>query len=106
MFMAHTFKKEINKFYEIDGPLLGYEFYGDNPDISGFPFKPVITYEKGFARNQMTFKFDKLVISAIPLPAQPLDIKINNLSIQNTPTGQLYEIDEVLGIQFTFGKNA
>lgn len=93
-YLAHELNKGIDKFYNIDGPLLGYEFYGDKPTLSGFPYKPTLTYKKGLARDNIKIQFENLQITAIPLPNQPLDINIDRLSIQDDTTQKIYEIDE------------
>ena len=94
-YIGLNFTKEINQFYETEGAKQGYKFYGDKPALSGFPLKPIITYNKGFSKNEIHIQFEKLEITAIPFPAQPLDIKIKTLAIQDSPAGQLYEIDEI-----------
>lgn len=94
-FIAQKLKEGVNQFYEIDGVAQGYKFHGDKPALSGFPFKPVMTYTKGFSKDDLNVQFEKLTVSAFPFPYQPLYIKIDELSIHPEPRGQLYEINEL-----------
>ena len=94
-FMAQKLKEGVNQFYEVDGIAQGYKFYGKKPALSGFPFKPVITYNKGFSKDNLNVQFEELTITAIPLPKQPLNIKIIQPSIQTSDTGQVYEANEI-----------
>lgn len=92
--MAKKLNSEIDQFFDVDGPLMGYELYGDKPLLSGFPFKPVITYQKGLANDDVKIQFEEIKISGFPLPSFPLDITIDQLAFQDTYQGQIYEADE------------
>ncbi len=92
--MARALNEEIDQFYNIDGPSMGYQFYGNKPALSGFPFKPVITYQKGLKNGDLKIQFNELKISAFPLPSRPLKVTIDKISIQNKYDGKLYEADE------------
>jgi len=94
-YIAKELNNGIHQFYETDGPLLGYQFYGDKPKLSGFPFKPVVTYKKGFAKDGVNFEFDTIKIKAYPLPTQPLSANIKNLSIQVAKSKRRYDMDQL-----------
>ncbi len=49
------------------------EFYDANPEISGFPFKPVITYKKGLSYNGVKILFPELVVTGYPFPFQDIE---------------------------------
>lgn len=94
LYMAQTINAEVNQFYDIDGPESGYEFYGDKPKLSGFPFTPVLSYDKGFSHGDTSIKFDTLTIETFPIFSRLVTLTINDIAIQSTSTQQLFEIDE------------
>ena len=95
LYMGFEIKKSVTQFYDVDAKQAGYSLRGDKPSLSGFPFKPVITYKKGFSNDVSKISFDTLIITALPFPNQPLNISINNVAIQNVGQSQIYEIDKV-----------
>jgi len=95
LYMASEINKSIDQFYDIDAPQAGYNLYGDKPKTSGFPFKPIITYKKGFTDGIVNITFDKLTITSLPISNQTLDLEIDTLAVQDKNTGQFYEIDNI-----------
>lgn len=95
-FLAYKIQEKTDKFYMEDGPALGYVFFGDAPRISGFPFKPVISYQKGFEKSGIRVAFKEINLKFIPLAGLPLDIHLDNLVV--TPgnnSNENYEIDSI-----------
>ncbi len=72
--MAHQINKSIDQFYNVDGPAQGIEFYGSQPNVTGFPFKPTILYEKGIRVQDTYIYFSSISIKAFPIPNLPLNI--------------------------------
>lgn len=93
--MAHQLKKVVKQFYNIDGPLLGYNFYGDEPAISGFPFKPILTYDKGFAKGDYGITFKQIMITAIPYAGMPLNLEASDIIVQNSINGKRFDFDKL-----------
>lgn len=73
-FMAHQINKSIDQFYNIGGPAQSIEFYGSQPNVTGFPFKPTILYEKGIRIQDTDIYFPNILIKAFPIPNLPLNI--------------------------------
>ena len=63
--------------------------YDEAPKISGFPFKPVITYTKGFMINGVKVTFPELIITGYPLPFMPIEINApKGLSLSYQTSGR------------------
>lgn len=84
-FAAHKINTEFDRFYNIDGPAQGIQFYGEQPQVQGFPFKPKIIYSKGLRLQNTDIHFEKVVIKAFPIPSLPLNINFTDgLSIKES----------------------
>lgn len=75
-YMAGKINQHVTQFYKVNGPIQGISFYGEFPEISGFPFAPRITYKKGFFTKNYTANFDTLVVSGFPIPGQIITANI------------------------------
>lgn len=82
--MAKEIKKNVVQFYQNDGPDMGLAFLGEEPTISGYPFKPVLIYTKGFESKGNSMVFPVMTVTAIPF------------------YNQLMKISFPLGVQFDF----
>ncbi len=97
LYLGYETRKEIKTFYEETAKAEELQFYGDAPALSGFPAKPVLTYTKGIKYRDLDITFDKLEISAIPIPTQKMNFKFDNLFIRNELNQQNLELNELSG---------
>ncbi len=95
-FMAREINTYVNQYYNINGPAEGILFYGEKPDLSGFPFAPTLTYKDGLEKNNVLVYFDELTLSGFPIPHAPMTIRANgNIKMVNQNIKTDIEANEI-----------
>ena len=80
-YMAHVLGQKLDQFYYGDAAAMGIKLYGPEPEISGFPFAPKITYLHGFEKDSTYVSFDELIIEGFPIPSLPITMSAPNGAI-------------------------